>query len=132
MVKNYLNALKNKGNFTAKEIEKLSGIPEATIRKILSGETADPRFDTVERLVSAMGGSLNEAVEKKTEKDIEMNALLVLKATYEERIKDIKEHISSLRKDKRILAIVTACLIAFVIALLIIDISIGTRGWVRY
>lgn len=132
MIKDYLNALKNKGNFTAIEIANLSGIPEATVRKILSGETADPRFDTVAKLVSAMGGSMNDILENKKEKDIEMNALLVLKETYEERIKDIKEHIHSLRKDKRILAVVTGCLIAFIIALLILDISIGTQGWVRY
>ena len=131
MVKDYLNALKNKGNFTVTDIANLSGIPEATIRKILSGETADPRFDTVERLIVSMGGSMND-INKTEGEDIEMNAILALKEAYEERIKDIKEHIASLSRDKRILAIVTGCLIAFVIGLLILDISIGTRGWVRY
>ena len=132
MVKNYLNALKNKGKFTYEDISNLSGIPIATIRKIFSGETPDPRFDTVAKLVSAMGGSMDEVLENKVEKDIEMNALLVLKETYEERIKDIKEHIHSLRKDKRVLAIVSVCLIAFVVGLLILDISLGSHGWVRY
>lgn len=132
MVKNYLNALKNKGNFTAKDIEKLSGIPEATVRKILSGETSDPRFDTVVKLVSAMGGSMNEIIENKQKKDIEMNALLVLKEAYEERIKDIKEHISSLSRDKKILAVVTAGLMVVIVGLLILDISLGSHGWVRY
>lgn len=132
MVRDYLNALKNKGNFTATEIANLSGIPEATIRKILSGETADPRFDTVAKLVSAMGGSMDEVLENKVEKDIEMNALLVLKETYEERIKDIKDHILSLSRDKRILAIVAGALMLIIIGVLILDLSIGTMGWVRY
>lgn len=127
-----MNALKNKGNFTATEIANLSGIPEATIRKILSGETADPRFDTVAKLVSAMGGSMDEVLENKVEKDIEMNALLVLKETYEERIKDIKDHILSLSRDKRILAIVAGALMLIIIGVLILDLSIGTMGWVRY
>lgn len=132
MIKDYLNALKNKGNFTAAEIANLSGIPEATIRKILSGETADPRFDTVVKLVTAMGGSMNEITENVKGYDIEMNAILVLKETYEARIKDIKEHITSLSKDKRILAIVAGALILVIIGLLILDLSIGTHGWVRY
>lgn len=132
MVKDYLNALKNKGNFTAAEIANLSGIPEATIRKILSGETADPRFDTVAKLVTAMGGSMSELTENKQQKDIEMNAIIVLKETYEARIKDIKESMSFIRRDKKVLAIVTGVLISLVILFLVLDLSIGTIGWVRY
>lgn len=43
----------------------MSGLPDTTIRKIFSGETADPRFETVVRLVSAMGGSLDDILGKK-------------------------------------------------------------------
>ena len=132
MVKNYLNSLKNKGNFTAKDIEKLSGVPVATINKVLSGETEDPRFDTVVRLVSAMGGSLTELVEKKGAKEIETNSVATLKETYDERIKDLKEAVKSLKKDKIVLSIVAGVLLSFVIALLVFDISIGTHGWFRY
>ena len=60
MVKNYLTSLKNKGNFSWSELSEMSGLPDATIRKIFSGETADPRFETVAKLVMAMGGSLDE------------------------------------------------------------------------
>ena len=63
MVAQYLKALKSKGKFTSAELAQMSGIPETTIRKILSGETADPRFDTVAKLVAAMGGSMNDLVE---------------------------------------------------------------------
>lgn len=132
MVKDSLNALKNKGKFSCAEIANLSGVPEATIRKILSGETPDPRFDTVAKLVSAMGGSMSDITENKKEEEIGMNAIMVLKEAYEARINDIKEHITSLRRDKKILAIVAGALILFVIGLLIIDISVGTIGWVRY
>lgn len=51
MVREYLTALKNKGNFSWSDLSGLSGLPDATIRKIFSGETADPRLET------AMGGS---------------------------------------------------------------------------
>ena len=60
MVKEYLTALKNKGNFSWSDLSNLSGLPDATIRKIFSGETADPRLETVVKLVAAMGGSLDE------------------------------------------------------------------------
>ena len=62
----YLKYLKTNGNFSWHDISNASGLPEATIRKIFSGETADPRFETVVRLVSAMGGSLDKinAIEK--------------------------------------------------------------------
>ena len=136
MVKDYLNALKNKGNFSWAEISNLSGIPEPTIRKILSGETTDPRFDTVTKLVSAMGGSMNDILEHKKEEDLEMNAIIALKEVYESRISDIKEHlgehIGALRKDKHVLAIVAGTLMMVLIGLLILDISLGSHGWVRY
>lgn len=132
MVKDYLNALKTKGNFTYSDISNLSGIPEATIRKIFSGETADPRFDTIVKLVSSMGGSMDDIVGVKKEGEIEMNAIIALKEAYESRIKDIKEHIASLRNDKRILSIATCALMAFVIFLLVLDLSIGSRGWIQY
>lgn len=132
MVKDYLNALKTKGNFTYSDISNLSGIPEATIRKIFSGETADPRFDTIVRLVTAMGGSLDDITDNKKEEEIEMNVIMALKEAYESRIADIKEHIHSLKRDKKFLAITAGVLMAFVIFLLVLDLSIGTRGWIQY
>ena len=132
MVSEYLNALKNKGNFTSAELSNLSGIPEATIRKILSGETADPRFETIAKLVASMGGSMDDIIGVKNEEEIEMNAIIAIKEAYESRIADIKEHINSLSKDKKILGTVAGVLMFFVIGLLVLDISIGTAGWVRY
>ena len=132
MVTKYLNTLKNKGKFTAKEIAKLSSIPETTIHKVLSGETDDPRFSTVVKLVSAMGGSLDELAEKKGATEIESNSVVQIKEMYDERIKDLKEHNASLTRDKRILTIATVVLVAVFVALLIFDVSIGTNGWVRY
>lgn len=132
MVKNYLISLKNKGNFTTKDIENLSGIPEATIRKILTGETADPRFETVCKLVSAMGGSLDDLAEKKGKKEIETNSIVTLKEMYDDRINDLKTQISLLVRNNKILAICTITLVLFFVAVFVFDISVGTNGWVRY
>lgn len=41
-------------------LSELSGVPLATIKRIFSGETPSPQFQTVVALVRAMGGSLDE------------------------------------------------------------------------
>lgn len=92
MLTNYLNTLKNKGNFTYETISKLSGIPEATIKNIFSGKTEDPRFETVSAIVNSMGGSLDTIYNTTKKEDIEANAIIVIKETYENRIAELKEH----------------------------------------
>ena len=142
MIKEYLKYLKTNGNFSWHDISSASGLPEATIRKIFSGETADPRFETVVRLVSAMGGSLDKihAIEKvdKVEitEDSQMKALIAVKEVYEERIRDIKEssteHIQSLKRDKKILIISVCVLAAFLAGMLLFDLLVGSIGWLRF
>ncbi len=136
MVRDYLVSLKNKGNFSWNDLSEMSGLPDTTIRKIFSGETADPRFETVVRLVSAMGGSLDDILGKKEEEKIEINAILALKDTYELRISEMKlsssELISSLRKDKKCLAIVSVSLLIFLLAFIVVDFFMSSVGWIRY
>ena len=142
MIKEYLKYLKTNGNFSWHDISAASGLPEATIRKIFSGETADPRFETVVRLVSAMGGSLEKinAIEKidnvEISEDSQIKALKALKEVYEERIKDIKQsssdHILSLKRDKKILITVVFILSVLLIGALVCDLFIGSVGWLRY
>ena len=142
MIKEYLKYLKTNGNFSWHDISAASGLPEATIRKIFSGETADPRFETVVRLVSAMGGSLEKinAIEKidnvEIPEDSQIKALKALKEVYEERIKDIKQsssdHILSLKRDKKILIAVVCILSFLLIGALVYDLFIGSVGLLRY
>ena len=142
MIKEYLKYLKTNGNFSWHDISAASGLPEATIRKIFSGETADPRFETVVRLVSAMGGSLEKinAIEKidnvEIPEDSQIKALKALKEVYEERIKYIKQsssdHILSLKRDKKILIAVVCILSFLLIGALVYDLFIGSVGWLRY
>ena len=136
MVKDYLNALKNKGNFSWSDLSNLSGLPDATIRKIFSGETADPRLETVARIVTAMGGSMDELVSGKKKEEVEANAVMAIKEVYEARIADIKtssiEHIHSLKKDKRYLAIAVCILGISLLLFLLVDLLVGSVGWIRY
>lgn len=132
MVKEYLNTLKSAGGYTWQDIANLSGIPEATVRKVFSGETADPRFETIAKLVISMGGDMNDAMDNKKKKEIEISSTITLKESCEMRLEDQKEYIASLKKDKKILAIAVGSLILFVLALLVIDILAGSHGWIRY
>lgn len=74
MILTYLNALKNKGNFTVESISNLSGVPEATVKNIFSGKTEDPRFETVSAIVIAMGGFLDAIYAAGKKEDVEANS----------------------------------------------------------
>lgn len=142
MIKEYLKYLKTNGNYSWHDISKVSGLPETTIRKILSGETADPRFETVVRLVSAMGGSLDKinAIEKIEKVEIpeaeQQKALVALKEVYEARIGELKsgfeEHIRLLKNDRKILLVLSVVLGIVLIGALLLDLFIGSTGWLRF
>ena len=138
MVKDRLNALKIKADISCSEWSNLSGVPEATIRKILSGETPDPRFDTVVKLVTSVGGSVDDVVGVKKEKAIEDSAVLVLKEAYEsriealrERVEDLKKYAESLHRDKKMLGGAVVALAAILVGLLVFDIALDTNGWLQ-
>lgn len=143
MITNYLNALKNKGSFTYETISNLSGIPEATIKNIFSGKTEDPRFETVSAIVNAMGGSLDAIYSAAKRDDVEANAVIALKEAYEQRITDIrssseerilmlKEHIETIKLDKRWYRIATCITCFALVTILLIDVMFGHVGWIRY
>ena len=156
MITQYLNELKNEGKYTYEGIANLSGIPEATVKNIMSGKTTDPRFETVSKLVIAMGGNLNDVVAPHNEKSAENNAVMAMKHIYDERITDIKAHfdtqfahlktnyeqqlselkshsdsqIAGLRSDKKFLTIGICVVLAVLVAFLIADLLIAESGWI--
>lgn len=154
MLTNYLNALKTKGNFTYETISNLSGIPEATVRNILTGKTEDPRFETVSALVNSMGGSLDAIYTAAKKEDVEANAVIAIKEAYEERIVIIKEqyeqrliekdkhyerllaeaekHIETIKLDKRWFRIGFVVSIFIFAMLCIAELLNPNLGWFRY
>lgn len=119
----FLKELKEKSKLTTKQISDISGIPESTISRILSGQTDNPTFDTVSALVKAMGGSLDELAEFKTKSDDAEESSLV--ALYEKVIAEKNGYIKAL--------IAICCALAAVLALgTIFDAIDGTIGYLRY
>lgn len=154
MLTNYLNALKNKGDFTYETISNLSGIPEATIRNIFSGKTEDPRFETVSAIVNSMGGSLDAIYTAAKKEDVETNAVISIKEAYEQRIEYIKEnyekrleekekhyerllleaerHIETIKLDKRWFRIGFVVSVFIFAMLCVAELLNPNLGWFRY
>lgn len=50
-----LRACKERLNYTFKDIAEKSGVPESTVKKVMTGATKNPRRKTVEQLEKALG-----------------------------------------------------------------------------
>lgn len=142
MIRRYLTTLKESSGFSWADLSASTGLPDSTIRKIFSGETADPRLETISLIVAALGGSLdamlagdirsNEANDSHSEADSE-NAL---KDFYNTRVEELKKsyglYVESLKRDKKLLFVIVCVLLGFLMAFLIVDLSFGSIGWIRY
>ena len=55
-----LKELKKRSGMSAQQIADAANLPERTVSRILSGDTPDPRMDTIRRMVAVLDGSLDE------------------------------------------------------------------------
>lgn len=88
-VREYILFLKESGNFTWEDIEKLSGEPASTLRKFCSGKTSNIHFDVAQTIISALGGNFNDALSYTKQKEAEVNSVITLKESYEQQIEAI-------------------------------------------
>lgn len=103
-IREYIILLKEKGDFTWEEIERISGEPASTLRKFCSGKTENIHFDKLIKIISAMGGNLNDALTYEEQKEPEVNSVIVIKETYEQKIEAL-----TLSYEARIADIKTSC-----------------------
>lgn len=90
-VRQYILALKEAGKFSSKDISDISGVPLETVKNILTGKTSkNAGFATIARMITALGGDLNEAVGYEKKKEAEVNSIVSIKESYEMRIEEIK------------------------------------------
>ena len=55
-----LKTLKKEKGLSSKQIADKTNLPERTVNRILSGETDNPYVDTLHRIVTVLGGSLDD------------------------------------------------------------------------
>ena len=55
-----LKELKKARGMTSQQIADATNIPVSTIKRIFAGETPDPYISTIHRIVTVLGGSLDE------------------------------------------------------------------------
>lgn len=142
----YLSDLKEETGMSWADLSAATKLPDSTIRKIFSGETADPRLETISIIVSAMGGSIDTMLSGKSAKEKTPHRGIPHKETsdgfdevrsaYEKRLAEMQEsyerYIESLKKDKSVLFAIACVLTAFLVLFLIMDLTLGSVGWIRY
>ena len=55
-----LKKLKENSRMSSKQLADATGIPESTIKRIFAGDTDNPYVDTLLRIVTVLGGSLDD------------------------------------------------------------------------
>lgn len=55
-----LKELKKKTGMSSKQIAEMTNLPERTVARIFSGDTDNPYVDTLHRIVTTLGGSLDD------------------------------------------------------------------------
>ena len=77
-----LKDLKKQSGMSAKQIAEKTNLPERTVSRIFSGDTANPLMDTLRRIVDVLGGSLDDIfVESRVR--IANTDLIALQAEYD-------------------------------------------------
>lgn len=102
IVANYLSLLKTKTGLTYDAIAEISGRSESTVKNLCLGKSDDPRIDTIAPIVYALGGSLDEMLNPKQNKDeLKETSVIALKDSYEHQARLLQEssevHINNIR-----------------------------------
>lgn len=154
-----IRELKKEKGLSNEDIAELADVPETTVSKIISGATQDPRFESVTKIIIALGGSVDQIlglVPEEPEPPIPSRVeavvsnyadllkskddLLVEKEkrieAQQERISHLQDAIANLRREKtRILFFIGGftliVLLAFV-TILMVDVTNGNFGYFRY
>ncbi len=120
-----------KGNMTAQQIADKSGVPVATVNRVLQGLTENPGFDTVYKIVKAMGGSLNDLDEDKVGETEGLTQLYERGLEYRERkIEELEQKIGKLERIKAIIVVSILIVVVVAMGLLVYDIMHLDRGWI--
>ena len=130
--------LMERQNMTQAKLSELTDIPATTLSKILNGSTDSPAFANIAAIVKVLGGSLDVMVGIVSDSDAapvqqtERQLYRQLLADKERQLRSVNGILEQkqewLRKMRRA-PIVTIIIIGII---LIVDICIGSIGFIRY
>ena len=134
----YIKMLMERQNMTQAKLSELTDIPATTLSKILNGSTDSPAFANIAAIVKVLGGSLDVMVGIVSDSDAapvqqtERQLYRQLLADKERQLRSVNGILEQkqewLRKMRRA-PIVTIIIIGII---LIVDICIGSIGFIRY
>ena len=88
-----LKELKAKTKMSSHQIADLTNLPERTVSRIFSGDTENPYVDTLHRIVSVLGGSLDDI----------LSDTKVVVAT--ESLVEVKESVNAIEAERDAMAV---------------------------
>lgn len=119
---------KNEQELTIAEIAEASGVPESTVKRVFSRTTRDPSFETVSRLARGLGIDLTTLSETSIA-PVSAPAAPTAK-TAEEKLCEVYERQLHFQRLLIIILLgVIIALLAFLIGVVIYDLTHADRGW---
>lgn len=134
----YIKLLMERENITQAELARLTDIPQGTLSKILNGSTDCPSYANIAAIIKALHGSLDVMagiVDDPSSEPVTMSE----RELYEKMIADKERQLRSLngileQKQQWLRRMWRALILTVIIIgiILVIDVSIGSAGFVRY
>lgn len=138
MDSSYIKTLMEREDVTQAELARMTDIPQGTLSRILNGTTDCPTFANVTAIVKALHGSLDVMagiVDEPNEKPVTMTERELyekLIADKERQLRSVNGMLEQKQQWMRRLWRLLIVMIVIIGAILIIDASIGSVGFVRY
>lgn len=85
-----LKELKKRTGMSSKQIAEKTNLPERTVVRIFSGDTDNPYVDTLHRIVSVLGGSLDDILAD-TKVVVSNTNLIALQAEHDQLLNDFTQ-----------------------------------------
>lgn len=134
----YLRYLKEQKGWSSKHWSNMSGVPEATISRLLSASTESPYFFNVAALVKSIDGSLDELAGIERKPVVVEREKTIFAADVQELVNIQREAIGDLRKASRHERIssrvawgITLFLFIVVFSVIVYDVMHTDVGWIR-
>lgn len=134
----YLRSKKDEKGWSSKHWSEVSGVPEATISRLLSAQNESPQFGSVAALVKAIDGSLDDLAGIEHPPVMIERERMILAADVKELVNVQREALDDLRAasrhERRVCRIswsITFFVLTAVVFFIVHDILNTDVGWIR-